>query len=292
MSNSPTSPPSSSSPFLNGNYDYPPASSSPGLTRAPIEGIGALLETIDRETREAQLAAREVAGDFWPDSRPSVQATASRPRTVHRAEAREVRRRPHRRAVPSTRREPTVDDLSRRVRSPPSTHTDRPRANPSERFLRRSRLLREQRSGDMDSQGPADRRGINPFRPPSYLQRRSPPSEPEDQRRQPKRRKIEHEQNTPRPYDGFRYGRYGEVETGRLRMEIASCDGGEYEEASNPGLYKVQNVLANDKSVYCSEISHCNLLLKHIGGTPFTLEKIVIKAPHRGFTAPWVSCVF
>jgi hypothetical protein len=69
-------------------------------------------------------------------------------------------------------------------------------------------------------------------------------------------------------------------------MEIASCDGGEYEESNAPGLYKVQNVLVNDKSVYCSKISHCNLLLEHIGDAPFTLEKIVIKAPDRGFTAP------
>jgi hypothetical protein len=87
----------------------------------------------------------------------------------------------------------------------------------------------------------------------------------------------------------FKYGHKGQVVPGRLRMEIVSCDGGEHRRDSPPGLYKVQNVLRNDKSVYCSESSQCNLLLKHIGEAPFALEKVVIRAPDRGFTAPYVS---
>jgi hypothetical protein len=47
-------------------------------------------------------------------------------------------------------------------------------------------------------------------------------------------------------------------------------------------------VLRNDHSVYCSERSRCNLLLKHRGSASFALERIVIRAPDRGFTAPYV----
>jgi hypothetical protein len=69
-------------------------------------------------------------------------------------------------------------------------------------------------------------------------------------------------------------------------MEIVSYDGGEYGNHNACGLYPIENVLKNDKSVYCSERPRCNLLLKHVGEAPFTLEKVVIRAPDRGFTAP------
>jgi hypothetical protein len=108
-------------------------------------------------------------------------------------------------------------------------------------------------------------------------------------RRQPKRRKLEHDVSYPPPYSGFKYGYKGQVVPGRLKMDIVSCDGGEYEKRSSEyGLYPIHNVLRNDKTVYCSEKSRCNLLLKHIGEMPFTLEKVVIRAPDRGFTAPYV----
>jgi hypothetical protein len=116
----------------------------------------------------------------------------------------------------------------------------------------------------------------------------SPTVEVSSDRRQTKRRKLEHSPAPKPEHDGFKYGYKGQVVPGRLRMEIVSCDGGEYYERENPSLYKVQNVLKNDKSVYCSQSSRCNLLLKHIGEAPFALEKVVIRAPDRGFTAPYV----
>lgn len=113
---------------------------------------------------------------------------------------------------------------------------------------------------------------------------RSPPSGLDSQPRRTKRRKLDHPAKPASEYDGFKYGYKGQVARGRLRMEVVSCDGGEYDRDSS--LYKVQNVLSNDKSVYCSQSGRCNLLLKHIGELPFCLEKIVIRAPDRGFTAP------
>jgi hypothetical protein len=108
--------------------------------------------------------------------------------------------------------------------------------------------------------------------------------------RQAKRRKLEHGSDQVSPWDGFKYGAKGQLVPGRLKMEIVSCDGGEYVSDQDPyyGLHSVQHVLKNDKSVYCSARSRCNLLLKHIGEMPFTLEKVVIRAPNRGYTAPYV----
>jgi hypothetical protein len=129
---------------------------------------------------------------------------------------------------------------------------------------------------------------VNPFNISNpNIRPRSPAADLDGQRRQTKRRKLEHDTSSAPAYDGFKYGYRGQVVTGRLKMDILSCDGGEYDNHhSSSGLYKIQNVLKNDKSVYCTERSRCDLLLKHIGGAPFALEKVVIRAPDRGFTAP------
>ncbi|TKA71361.1 hypothetical protein B0A49_04370 [Cryomyces minteri] len=61
----------------------------------------------------------------------------------------------------------------------------------------------------------------------------------------------------------FKYGKYGQVLSGRLKMEIVSCDGGNFPDngGGTTALYGA-----------------CE--------TNFSLEKLVIKAPERGFTAP------
>jgi hypothetical protein len=129
----------------------------------------------------------------------------------------------------------------------------------------------------------------NPFTVSNTQSRpRSPIVQVTNERRH-KRRKLEHDASGATEYTCFKYGHKGQVVPGRLRMEIVSCDGGEHRRDNPPGLYRVQNVLRNDKSVYCSESSQCNLLLKHMGEASFALEKVVIRAPDRGFTAPYVS---
>lgn len=103
-----------------------------------------------------------------------------------------------------------------------------------------------------------------------------------DQNRRVKRRKLE----SDKADDGFvahRYGQYGQVEPGKLRMEIVSCDGGIFQEQGN---YAAENVLRNDASVYCTKSPRCNLVLRHEGSTVFCLEELIIKAPHAGYTAP------
>lgn len=184
-----------------------------------------------------------------------------------------------------------TDDLSRR---PPTAHPNRPRATPSERYLRRSQdRIRAQRLAELDSSTEMidslhDNAMANPFYlSNSYTRPRSPVVEINSERRN-KRRKLDHDHSAANEYTCYKYGYKGQVVPGRLRMEIVSCDGGEHRRDNPPGLYRVQNVLRNDKSVYCSESSQCNLLLKHIGEAAFALEKIVIRAPDRGFTAPYV----
>jgi len=115
-----------------------------------------------------------------------------------------------------------------------------------------------------------------------------PPSPPlhghdtdEDSRRS-KRRKLAPDR-AAWSFKGFSYGQYGQVEPGQLTMEIVSCDGGLY---SDEHSYPPENILKNDVSVYCTKSNRCNIVLKHQGGTVFSLKELVIKAPGTKFSCP------
>lgn len=97
---------------------------------------------------------------------------------------------------------------------------------------------------------------------------------PDDSNRRNKRRKIDAERQLSN-FKGFRYGKYGQLEPGQLQMEIVSCDGGMY---SNP--YSAENILKDDEDkVYCTKGNRCNIVLRHQGGSAFTLQELIIKAP-------------
>ena len=110
--------------------------------------------------------------------------------------------------------------------------------------------------------------------------------------RQRKRRKIDHEgRHHGVGMNGFRYSVRGSVTPGPLKMEIVSCDGGLMHTDAARILgreYGPDNVLRNDKSVYCTNANanRCNIIIRHRDEATFTLSKIVIKAPTTGFTAP------
>ncbi|KAL2074886.1 hypothetical protein VTL71DRAFT_8665 [Oculimacula yallundae] len=104
-----------------------------------------------------------------------------------------------------------------------------------------------------------------------------------EQTRRAKRRKIETDK-LDSSFQGFSYGRYGQVEPGKLKMEIVSCDGGIFSE--HGGNYSAENVLKSDSTVYCTKSNRCNLVLRHQGATVFNLKELIIKAPHSGYTAP------
>ncbi|RYN24214.1 hypothetical protein AA0113_g7890 [Alternaria arborescens] len=268
------SPPPAAFPFTTGGFDFPHASTSPpNVSRTA-------------STSAARNALRSLA-----EPTPAVYDATSSPRdTARRVRTRTSNRRgPLHRLFGPPRDNDAADNLSRR---PPTANPNRPRATPSERYLRRSQArTREQRLADMDATNDVlDSLSGLPINDPfatlnTHTRPRSPVVHINSERRH-KRRKLEHDASAANEYMCFKYGHKGQVVPGRLRMEIVSCDGGEHRRDSPPGLYKVQNVLRNDKSVYCSESSQCNLLLKHIGEAPFALEKVVIRAPDRGFTAP------
>ena len=72
----------------------------------------------------------------------------------------------------------------------------------------------------------------------------------------------------------------------QLKLEMIGCDGGSFDN-DDGGMYTAENVLRNDTSVYCtSKVENVNIALRAAGGKPFTLSRIVIKAPQRSFTSP------
>ncbi|KFX88521.1 hypothetical protein V490_07575, partial [Pseudogymnoascus sp. VKM F-3557] len=102
-----------------------------------------------------------------------------------------------------------------------------------------------------------------------------------------KRRRLGSPVSEPR-IPAVNYGYYGQVEPGKLNMEIEFCDGGTFSEGSERDsiIYGAANVLKTDNSVYSTKSNRCNLVLKHEGDRPFCLKEIIIKAPPRGYTAP------
>lgn len=128
--------------------------------------------------------------------------------------------------------------------------------------------------------------------PPPVPSNYSPTLRPQDlpdSNRRHKRRKLDSDRLTP-AFKGFRYGKYGQVEPGQLRMEIVSCDGGMF---SNESSYAAENILKDDTSVYCTKGNRCNIVLRHQGATVFTLRELVIKAPaSMNYSHPYVPLVF
>jgi hypothetical protein len=119
----------------------------------------------------------------------------------------------------------------------------------------------------------------------------SPPGQSgRDEHGRQKRRKLDTDDNREE-FKGFNYGLYGQVMPGELKMEIASCDGGNYD--PDGVCSRPENVLNSNSTVYSTKEDRCNLVLCHRDQAPFCLKKIVIRAPQCGFDAPYVlrQCV-
>ncbi|KAL1628570.1 hypothetical protein SLS56_005802 [Neofusicoccum ribis] len=293
------------------NFDFPPATSQPSSSNPPSDQDSATLparlqhirQALQRE-REQQRAESEVAASERrsrlsdPNSQPMPPRRNRRgPRGLQRPHAAEYDQPPRRQRSPP--RLPTSDPPTSAVRN-------RPHAEPSQRFsaLRRARQQREQREQSNTplselteleragerlaeiSQSISQLIGPNNLSNSELLRLEVGGRDEGAERRSFKRRKLERDDASS--IHSSRYGHFGQVVPGRLKMEIVSCDGGEYSDNSGD-LHRVENALKNDASVYCTKKSHCNLILRHQGETTFCLDKIVIKAPERGFTAPYVD---
>lgn len=278
---SPTPPPASF-PFTAGNFDFPHA--SPTNSPSPRSRGG-------RAARRTWQSF--AASDARQERTVRDAASATRARPPRRTMLRSARRSTLHRLFGPPRDSDDLDDLSRR---PTTANPNRPRAQPSERYLRRSAARISQARADMEAAADlldslSDVPIGNPFTfSQGSLRAHSPSLEAGGQQRRAKRRKLDHTP-TKTPDDfGYKYGYKGQTVPGRLQMAVESCDGGEYSDKNNPvGTHAVHNVLRRDQSVYCSESPGCNLLLRHRGDVSFALERIVIRAPDRGFTAPYVN---
>lgn len=70
-------------------------------------------------------------------------------------------------------------------------------------------------------------------------------------------------------------------------MELRYCDGGRFEGMHYPATeYSPEYALRDDSSVYCTKNSRCNMILRHVDGYCFSLQKLIIRAPPVGFTSP------
>ncbi|EPS27300.1 hypothetical protein PDE_02243 [Penicillium oxalicum 114-2] len=154
------------------------------------------------------------------------------------------------------------------------THSDPSRPTTSYRSLRRRAVRPDLRSASNLT---------DPIAFPPLMPQSGPSSSSRDSHGRLKRRKLDSDDHRE-GLRGFNYGHRGQVVSGPLKMEIASCDGGTFEpegDSSHP-----DNVLRNDQSVYCTKSSRCNIVLRHRGEAPFCLRKLVIKAPRTGFDSP------
>ncbi|KAI4263993.1 MAG: hypothetical protein L6R42_000876 [Xanthoria sp. 1 TBL-2021] len=255
---------------MSGDFDFPPASSLPPLPSTPSHAQSL-------QTRQASRANLE-------NQRRLLEAQ------LHDTEV-EINRR-HLQTNSGTQpssQAPTSALRSRSRQVPPNTSFPWLEA--------RGRENRALRGGSQAMQEAMDRlnqasshisialnQSASRHRSPNVIppQSSSEAAVNEEHRQRAKRRKL-NDGMLAKSF-GPSYGYRGQVVPGRLRMEIVFCDGGQHQ--SGEEKYSPENVLRNDLSVYCTRTSQCDLVLRHQGGATFCLQKLVIKAPENGFTAP------
>ncbi|KAI1213492.1 uncharacterized protein F4807DRAFT_411320 [Annulohypoxylon truncatum] len=215
-----------------------------------------------RGAHENRNEAAEEAGEFWERLEP--QSFERIPRGTRRSVAEQI---------PDTQQPNSEGSQEARI-SDYFPDTQQPNGE-------RSQEARSQLEALLDftnsSSHPYFEPALSSPRPPP------PPQDPTEDNRRAKRRKLDSDRLTS-GFQGFRYGKYGQVEPGQLTMELVSCDGGIYSDDGQ--RYAAENILKNDQSVYCTEGPRCNIVLRHQGNTVFTLKELVIKAPRSNFTSP------
>ncbi|OOO03992.1 hypothetical protein OAory_01048390 [Aspergillus oryzae] len=268
---------------MSGNYNYPPASLRvPRGTRAGDRphyptgnSLQHLRDLLHSERNHSTARALETLNEEIEEyrsgrvrDRPNFEETGAMvDRQIQQHIPRPGMQRLHALNVAATDTDSSTSTADSSISS--SGHSTRPRGSGRTGRQRRNQGPTSNQLRDESAPHTATAIGI--------------PGEADGDRWRIKRRKLESDDNRE-GLQSFRYGQYGQVVSGALKMELASCDGGTYEtdgESTWP-----ENVLRNDSSVYCTKSDRCNLILKHRGETPFCLKKIVIKAPKSGYDAP------
>ncbi|KAL4912516.1 hypothetical protein BDW62DRAFT_194405 [Aspergillus aurantiobrunneus] len=290
---------------MSGNYDYPPASRrtargsrpSDRLHRPNANRLQHLRDLLNTErNRSTSARALETLNQELEESRSERtrdRYSFDQPRAFVDQQIQELQRERGLREdhTHGARSGPVHPGLQRLQDLDAAIMNHDP--NPSEipRPINRVSRSRDMGGGDRSSRYRRNRDSILDQPIPHIDSPSSMPLEPDHDhdhdhqmdRLRAKRRKLDSDDNRE-GLQTLRYGQYGQVVSGTLKMELASCDGGTYEpvcETSGP-----ENILWNDSSVYCTKSDRCNLILKHCGEAPFCLKKLVIKAPKSGYDAP------
>ncbi|KAL8670840.1 MAG: hypothetical protein Q9168_004640 [Polycauliona sp. 1 TL-2023] len=253
---------------MSGDFDFPPASSLPPLSsttshahrshtrqpsRANLENQRRLLEAQLHDT-EVELARRHFHG---------AQASLQPPTSALRSRSRQM---------------------------PPNTSFPwlQARARENRPLLRRGSHTTQEAMDRLNQASSHISIALDPSasspRSPNITSQESSSEAAVDEARGQRAKRRKKDGRPPTNRFGPSYGYQGQVVPGRLRMEIVFCNGGQHQ--SREGKYSPRNVLRNDLSVYCTQNNQCDLILRHQGGAPFCLRKLVIKAPVNGFTAP------
>ena len=290
------SPSSSTDGLQSGNFDFPAASYSDSVPNVADEAETFRLAP-EHRVRDILRSERIRRNSMERYARGSISENARRHELRQSALWEQIT---HHEAA---RRSPRVGVSASNAQAPTSAIRSRIHVAPSERPIR---SIRHRHHGELTGPGSVgtvqeavERLNEASSNLSSLLDRPIPRIESSDvstgeysgeaevNRRRAKRRKMDCESMTE-GFKGFSYGYRGQVVPGPLKMEIESCDGGLHADAARHGReYWPDNVLRNDKSVYCTDRSNCNIVMRHQGTTAFCLTKLVIKAPERGFTAPY-----
>ncbi|KAI9741892.1 MAG: hypothetical protein M1834_000281 [Cirrosporium novae-zelandiae] len=249
-----------------GNFDYPPASSShPTAESSDNQGLPDIPARI-RNLRDLLESERGGTRGSMENS-PFSQALLNRRR---------------RRGGDPARSNPNSSPYADYGSRPIATPTSRRRQRFSPYDGRRDSLMRDFEEAEARLAQQNDQLDVLLTDPMPYIDAVSS-DHPRDRTRA-KRRKLDHIPETP-GFQGFKYGYYGQVVPGKLKMEIKDCDGGDYP-SGGENRYGKENVLKDDTTVYCTESNRCNMILQHQDETTFCITKITIKAPRDDFSAP------
>ncbi|RMZ85933.1 hypothetical protein DV736_g6513, partial [Chaetothyriales sp. CBS 134916] len=266
--------------------------SEPSTRRRLLNALRSSLRTFQDQRRELEVLNDEVAAMNMEQRNVPAQHRESRQRlnTVNERMRQFDRRRPYLEALlseePDTSQGPILPPAGL---SPSDLVRTRRRAfRPSERL---TRSMRQRLASTTDSIIPSpSSSSVPPLPRPLSPRPRSDSAQRDyadssydrDARNRAKRRKLDDGSYDDQP-KALTYGHKGQVVPGHLRLEVVSCNGGEYVDPQMPVNSWPQTVLEDNLSVYCANSNRCNMLFKHSSGMPFALTKIIIKAPHAGY---------
>ncbi|KAI9661665.1 MAG: hypothetical protein M1821_008903 [Bathelium mastoideum] len=281
---------------LTGHYDFPSASPPQSHDRNSYRDSRSRLQRIRQTLAEERRDRRAAAETASLERRRTLEAALMPPSpNTHRA------RSAWRNAIANRLNERADAEASSNAASNNITaaNGDRPRAVPTGRYSQSHRRRQEsedtlsgglqglEEAGVRLAQLSSNIEEILDQSTPPGLASSLPPSLPpqtENHQHRAKRRKLDTVRNNE--FTNHKYGWFGQVEASRLKMEIASCDGDYYANDTDSTMYRPENILRKDKSVYCTKRSKCDIILRHQGETPFSVDKILIKWPEQNLPAP------